>query len=404
MVEFPPVLVVGMIGGRGLNGNCFLFGSLFNKFEEFAPAANDPNNNGFCAASAGNNKGLAPKNGFNGIFGVGIGNGNFSFKFNFGLSKGTFFDDVVEDVLDDVVVTLGVFVLFILVGLLFDEDVLNFGDMDLALVGVVDEEDAFDDVTVEVLLFSVEGILVLEPVLAGGDFSCGDEVILVFEFVDNGVFIFVLSWFFFFKLGTILGIVVADVFIFFNGLFNAKAGFMAAIKACIFARAAVLGKTLGCLFNDGRVPNGNTDDKSNGFIFINNCEIAGILFKFGKADVFNGRLVDNDGDDVEGNGILLFNVDPNLFKFDAIVEFVVLFEVPTGNEFDNGNKEGIEDDIGVVDAVGFFVVEFEGDVEASLLELFLDLLVLFIEGGMSEIGDELLILLLLSLCILFLLI
>jgi len=243
---------------------------------------------------------------------------------------------------------------------LFDADEFNFGDIDLTLFDVVDDDDASDDavVIVEDLFFSADNTLVLELELAGGDLSCDDITDLVLVLVEDVLFKFGLIGAFFFRFGTILGVVVVVKFL--NGLVNAKAGFIAAIKACIFARAAVLGKILGCLFNDGRVPNGNTDDKSNGF--ISNCEIAGILFKFGKADVFNGRLVDIEDDGIVdfkfkegfiGKGILLFNDDPNLFKFDANIELVVLFDVPTGNEFDNGNNEGTEDDTGAVDVVVF---------------------------------------------------
>ncbi|OUM59307.1 hypothetical protein PIROE2DRAFT_63861 [Piromyces sp. E2] len=365
-------------------------GTLFN---ELAPAVNDPNNKGFWA-SAGKSNGFAARKGFKGRFGVGMGNGSFSF--NFGFSNGNVAE--VDGVL--VVVVVVAFVLFevladveVEAGLLPDDavDIFNFGDNTL---GVACVDDGFDETFV--FFLSVKGVLEVGLVLVGGDLSCDEVAVLAFVFVADDEVEFGFIGAFFFILGTILGWAVVGVFKFLNGLESTSAGFMVAINACILASAAALGNILGCLFKFGKVPNGNNVDISNGFMFNNNCEMAGILLRFDN-DAFNGKFAGN-GKDVEGTvvfkftagfigkGILLFKLDPNLLKLEAKVEFEVLFEVF------NGKIGGTDEVNGTVEeVVAFFVEEFEED-EASLFELFFDLFELFIDGGMSVIGEVIIIL------------
>jgi hypothetical protein len=186
-------------------------------------------------------------------------------------------------------------------------------------------------------------------------------------------------------------------FIFFNVLAIANAGFIAAIKACIFANVAA-GKIFDCLFNVGNVLNGNNEDISNEFIFILNrsCERAGILFKFcrfcnkGKLDA-NGNVVGvvvdfKFKDGLTVNGILLFNDELNLFKFEANVEFVAVSVVFRGKEVVNGNIGGTENDNGTEVEDVFFVGVEEADVSLLLFEVLLVLLSLFMDGGISDTG------------------
>jgi hypothetical protein len=86
------------------------------------------------------------------------------------------------------------------------------------------------------------------------------------------------------------------------------------------------------------------------------------------------------------NGILLFNDELNLFKFEANVEFVAVSVVFRGKEVVNGNIGGTENDNGTEVEDVFFVGVEEADVSLLLFEVLLVLLSLFMDGGISDTG------------------
>jgi hypothetical protein len=212
-----------------------------------------------------------------------------------------------------------------------------------------------------------------------GDFDPDDvtlDLLLIGELFKFG-FIGVV----FFKFVFILDGVV-ELFIFLNVLAIANAGFIAVIKACIFAKV-VAGKIFCCLFNEGNAPKGNIDDISNGFIFMLNksCEREGILFIFcifcnkgkfdGNGNVAGGVLVFKFKEEFMDKDILLSNVEPNLFKFGANVEFDVELVEFKGNEVGNGNIGGTDDCNGMGEEVVVFFVEVEEIVSLLLFTFIL---------------------------------